>query len=591
MVAKFECRVGRLGALRSAGGMVGLLCLVTALPAAPALGHVAVASHPAGGSVVPLREQTLYTSGTSAAPPTNFNPLSTASYTGTEGLLYEPLFLWDPVHGKLLPWLATSGSWTGPTTYRLSVRNGVDWASSPSGAASGPLGAADVAYSINVAASSPADPYHADVASVTAATAAGNSVTVSFKSPPGYAQWQEYLWHAPVLPKSIWGHLPAGERATEPNTRPVSSGPMLLVSRSSSEACYKDNPHWWGTAQLGLSFKFSYLCDVVSGSSGTALSQLLDDRVDWSNQLLRGIPNLADSKASGYGIKTYYSSQPYMLPGTTVWLQMDTARAPMDSAWFRRAVASAVDPSAIASAVYTGTVQPADPTGLLPELSSFISTSVVKKYGFSYSLSDAKRYLAKSGYKGQTLSLLVPKGWVDFVSAASLLTQQMKKAHIRVNVEQVPFLSMKAAIASGDYDMALSIGQGLASSPWPYFNRIYHLPLPTGQGGAANTERFVSPADWALVQNAASTPMTDLAGLRRTYSKIEADFLRQLPVVPLWYGGAWFQANTQRWSNYPSATTRRNDYTPVMWPGWLGCTTTVYALAALRLEKKASSGS
>ncbi|HXW81435.1 MAG TPA: hypothetical protein VEJ84_18170, partial [Acidimicrobiales bacterium] len=97
-----------------------------------------------------------------------------------------------------------------------------------------------------------------------------------------------------------------------------------------------------------------------------------------------------------------------------------------------------------------------------------------------------------------------------------------------------------------------------------------------------NAERFSDPAAWALVRQAATTPPTDGALLRSIYTVLESDFLQELPEVPLWYSGAWFQASTTYWENYPSSAGKQGHYTPMMWPGWLGSTTTVYALAQLR---------
>ena len=532
----------------------------------------------------PPRNETLYTSGSSLSPPSSFNPLGPDSYTGTHGLLYEPLFLYDPVRADLVPWLATSGSWASPTTYRLQVRSGVDWVTSSGGTTVGALNGADVAYSINLAASDPSDPYHPDLAAVREVTAVGNSVTVKFAKPVGYAQWQEYLWHAPVLPAAVWTKLSPGARVAGANKAPISTGPMLLDSTSPTRACYRDNPKWWGTAQMKLSFKFKYLCDLVSGSSGTGLSELLDDRVDWSNELLRGITSLADSKAGGYGIKTYYSGQPYMLAASTAWLQMDVAKAPMSDVNFRRAVAFALDPATIVSSVYTGTVQAANPTGLLPELGSYIDANAVHKYGFYYSTTLADRFLDKSGYKGQQLQLIVPEGWVDLSSAAALIGRELGRVGIHVSVKPVPLTTRNADVAEGNYDMVINNDAGISSGPWSYFDRVYQLPLKAEQNGDANTERFSAPADWALVQEAAATPLNDIAALAGIYANLEIDFLQQLPEIPLWYNGAWFQANTKRWQNYPSSTDHDDQYTPVMWPGWLGSTTTVLALAQLKPE-------
>src|SRR5207248_5092 len=68
--------------------------------------------------------QALYTSGTAYAPPTIWNPFDLGNFaTGTQGLIYEPLFLYDPVKNQYDPWLVGSGMWSG-ATYTIHVRDG-----------------------------------------------------------------------------------------------------------------------------------------------------------------------------------------------------------------------------------------------------------------------------------------------------------------------------------------------------------------------------------------------------------------------------------------------------------------------------------
>ncbi len=535
-----------------------------------------------GASALP-RDETLYTSGTATSPPTDFNPLAPdRAYTGTQGLLYEPLYLYDPVHDKFVPWLATGGSWLSATTYQIRVRNGVDWVDSKTGAVVGALSGADVAYSINLAATDTADPFNPDAASVQTATATGGTVTVKFKAPVGYEQWQQFLWHAPVLPEARWSRLSPGAQLDDANMSPVATGPMLLDTTGPTEACYRDNSHWWGGAQLRLSFKFEFLCAVVSGPSGTELSDLLDGRIDWSNQLLRGIPNLATGRTGGYDIKTYYPGSPYMLPATTAWLEMDIARAPMSNVEFRRAVAYALDPKAIASSVYTDAVTEANPTGLLPGLGAYVDTSEVDKYGFFYSVSKAKKSLAGSGYRGQHLTLEVPSGFTDQINAATTICQQLAQMGVHVSTLVKPVGQRDEDVRNGNFDMVIGNGPPPSSSPWTYFDSVYQLPLHPRQEPGLNTERYSDPAAWALVQQAAATPPSAPKTAAKIYAQLEADFLQGLPEIPLWYSGAWFQANTSYWHGYPSSTTPDDEYTPVMGAGWLGSMTTVYALAQLR---------
>ncbi len=535
------------------------------------------------------RNETLYTSGTAYGPPVNWNPLDTGAYaTGTQGLIYEPLYLYDPIKGSYDSWLATgseAAGWHG-SSYVINVRSGVKWSDGQ------PLTGADVAYSINLARTNAADPYSANVATVASATASGNTVTVTFKGTPGYTEFTDYLWKAPVLPQHIWSKLSPSQIATDANTHPVGTGPMTLDTANTQEVAYQTSPGWWATAALGLSFKFKYLVDVVNSSNSQELGQLNAGNIDWSNNYLPGINMLASAQQGngGYSLKFYYDKTPYMLSGNTVWLEPNTTKAPMNNVSFRRALAYALNPQAIAQAVYGGIAAPASPTGLLPTLKSagFVNASVEQQYGASYDPAKAKQLLAQSGYNGRTLTLEAPQGWSDWNTAQQVIEQELAAVGIKVQVTMPSSNQRTADLTNGSYDLALDNNAGLDSTPWSYFQRVYQLPISKQQSAQLNWERFSSPTDWSLVQQAASTPPTDTAKLNQVYSSLEKDFLQQQPEIPLWYNGVWFQGNTQYWSNYPSSSGS-DQYIPAMWNNYIGSMTTVLGLAQLTPTPKTSS--
>ena len=331
------------------------------------------------------------------------------------------------------PWLATSGTWSG-NTYTIVVRNGVKWSDGTA------LTGADVAYSINLAMTNKSDPYNSNVSTVKSATASGNTVTVTFNSPPGYSEWQDYLWKAPVVPQHIWSKLSATQQITGANTKPVGTGPMLLATYNATEVAYQDNPNWWAISQLGLKFKFKYLVDVVNGSNNVELSALTAGQVDWSNNFLPGINELISGLGgnAGYGLKTFYASSPYMLPANTVWLEPNTTKAPMNNVNFRKAMAYAINPQQLVSVVYSGITEPAGATGLLPNLKPYIDQGMVSQYGFSYNPALAKQYLAKSGYHGQNLTLEVPDGWTDWMAGVQVISQDLAAVGIKVTPDLPP---------------------------------------------------------------------------------------------------------------------------------------------------------
>lgn len=545
------------------------------------------ASAPASGGTTSFpRSETLYTSGTAYSAPSNWNPLDTGNYaTGTQGLIYEPLFLYDPIKGTYDPWLATgnlAAGWKG-NTYVINVRSGVEWSNGT------PLTGADVAYSINLARTNSTDPYSANVATVASAVANGNTVTVTFKGTPGYTEFTDYLWKAPVLPQAIWSKEPASQVATFANTSPVGTGPMTLDTYNAQEVAYQTKPNWWATSALGLSFKFKYLVDVVNGSNDQELGQLTSGNIDWSNNFLPGINQLMQAVGgnSGYTLKTYYASDPYMLSANTVWLEPNDAKAPMNNVNFRKALAYGLNPQAIAQTVYGGITKAANPTGLLPTLSSFVNTSVVSADAPTYNPALAKQYLAKSGYSGQAITLQVPQGWSDWMDATTVIKSELDAIGINLQLIYPQANARTANVTDGNFDLQLDNNAGLDSTPWSYYQRVYQLPIAAQQTSQENWERFSSPSDWALVQEAATVPLTDTTKLDSIYSQLETDFFAQEPVIPLWYNGAWFQGNTQYWSSYPSSTGSDQNV-PVMWNGYIGAMTTVYALADLTPTKQSS---
>jgi len=270
-----------------------------------------------------------------------------------------------------------------------------------------------------------------------------------------------------------------------------------------------------------------------------------------------------------------------MLSANTVWLEPNTSKAPMNNVNFRKALAYGLNPGAIAQTVYGGIARPSTPTGLLPTLNQYVDQSVVAQYGFSYNPAKAKQFLAQSGYHGQAITLQVPDGWTDWMQGIQVIQQELSQIGINIQLIYPQYPARTANITNGTYDLALDNNAGLDSTPWSYFQRVYALPIQPHQTAQLNWERFNSPNDWALVQKAGTTPLTDTATLKSIYSQLESDFLQQLPQIPVWYNGAWFQGSTKYWQDYPSSGTS-NEAMPVMWEHYLGAMTTVYALANLK---------
>lgn len=69
-----------------------------------------------------------------------------------------------------------------------------------------------------------------------------------------------------------------------------------------------------------------------------------------------------------------------------------------------------------------------------------------------------------------------------------------------------------------------------------------------------NFGRYDNPEAFALVDELNRTPFDDFETSAEILDKIQELFLKEIPAIPLWYNGMWFQASPEVWSNFPSET-------------------------------------
>ena len=170
-----------------------------------------------------------------------------------------------------------------------------------------------------------------------------------------------------------------------------------------------------------------------------------------------------------------------MLSANTVWLEPNDSVAPMSNVNFRKAMAYALNPAAIAQTVYGGIAAPASPTGLLPGLSSFVNQGVVSADAPRYNTAKAKQYLAASGYHGQAITLQVPEGWSDWMDATTVIKDELQAVGINISVIYPQANTRTANVDNGNYDLQLDNNAGADSTPWSYYQRVYALPIAKTQ--------------------------------------------------------------------------------------------------------------
>jgi peptide/nickel transport system substrate-binding protein len=523
------------------------------------------------------RSTTLYTTGTAWGPPSSWNPVTNWNYsTGVIGLLYEPLFLYDPLANEFIPWLAESGEWTSDNVYEIKVREGMNWSDGE------PITADDVRLTFELGQKFAAVPYSQlwewlDTIEVV------DEYTLNFNfSDPLYHQWSRLLYLTAIVPEHLWTERTEEEVTAGANENPVGSGAYLYETHGEDRMVWVKNPDWWAIDLLGLEVGPERVIDLVNRSNNVSLGMLLQGDIDWSNNFLPGVKSLVEG---GYGIETYYEESPYMLSANTAALWLNLQKPPMDDPVFRRALANSIDVSQIVNIVYGGIVTAANPVGLLPSEAwlQYLDEDLVAEHGFSYDPELAKQLLTDAGYTDTdgdsfveapdgsaiALKVIVPFGWTDWMESINVIARSAQAVGINLEPEFPDFGGYQDQLYGGAFDMAINnFGSGLSNTPWTYYDWVFHSPIAE-QMNNGNFGRYDNAEAFDLVDQLDKTPPDDQEAMQAVMSALQEIQLRDLPLIPLWYNGAWYQANTNTWSSFPSDAEDAPKYFPVMWNNYV----------------------
>jgi len=520
------------------------------------------------------RSETLYVSGAAWGPPSDWNPFITwskANTTGTIGLVYETLFMYDPLTDKLIPWLAESGEWVDADTYELKLRKGITWSDGQ------PMTAADVVFTYELGQKYAAIWFSPEWAYLDSVTAVGDYAVRFEFTDPLYQQFENDLYNIAMVPKHLWEGKTEEEITSGANENPVGSGAYLYETHSEDRNVWVRNEDWWATKLLGLKPAPKRIVDIRFASNNVALGAVIKGEVDLSNNFLPGIATLSEK---GY-VKTYFAGAPYMLSANTAVLFLNTTKPPMDDPAFRRAVAFAINTGDIVNVAYANLVKAADPTGLLPSLAKYVDPAVVKELGFSYDPAKAKKILADAGYKdvngdgfveapdGSKIELEVtcPFGWTDWMESIKVIANSAQAAGINIKDATPDYGAWNTALTTGTFDMTLNNWAMMSNTPWTLYNLLFRHPIIEVMG-SGNFGRYDNQQMFDLVDQLAATPSDDVEGMKAVCSQIQELMLTEMPMIPLWYNGLWAQYSDAVWTNWPTEAANVPSRLPCTWSGY-----------------------
>ncbi|AKI96653.1 ABC transporter substrate-binding protein [Kosmotoga pacifica] len=518
------------------------------------------------------RNETLYAGGGLWAPPNNWNPITPwSAVTGTVGLVYETLYLYDPLSDEMIPWLAKNGEWLTLKTFELKIRKGIRWTDG------GIFNADDVKFTFELAKKYP-EIYYSSIWKWLDSIEKKDDYTLLFHfSEPLYHEWAVNLYQIPMIPKHLWENRSKDEILAGANEKPIGTGAYLAETHDQDRMVYLKNATWWATDLLGIEPSPKRIVYLRVLSNNVALGMIIKGELDISNFFLPGIPTIKKF----YGIHTWFDGEPYMLSDNTAFLFLNTTKKPMDDANFRKAVAYAINSEEIVEKVFEKQVLPSNPLGFLPidAWMKYYDETVVNKYGFKYDPATAKKLLENAGYKDVNgdgfveapdgskieLSIIVPFGWTDWMESIKIIANHLQKVGINAQAKFPDFGKYQDELYSGTFDMAINnFGSNLSVSVWTFYNWLFYR-LTGELQTSGNFGRYSNPEVFDLLDQFNRTPFDDVENGRKIVSKMEEIFLKEMPAIPLWFNGMWFQASEAAWTYWPGENGPQNY--PCTWGG------------------------
>jgi peptide/nickel transport system substrate-binding protein len=534
----------------------------------------------AGGSLP--RNETLYFNGILWGAPTHFNPFNGQASFGmqawspqTREAIYETLFLYNMLDGKLYPQLAESYSWDGKTV-TIKLRKIVKFNDGT------PFTSADVAYTFKLMAD-----YQ------TGGSGALNYID-SITTPDDYTvvikgkednfnpkQIETHMAQLYIISKKFFeAKIASGEIGTDrnalvqyPNWEPVATGAYKPHVYDDTKVVLIRDDNYWGKdpSAYGKLPGPKYLAHNIYKDNAGGQTAYQAGQVDVSMQYIPQINKLPEFDKTVF---TYDPNPPYYYPGVIPFIVFNTKRPGLDDKNVRKAIARAIDYDLIDKNAMSGYSGKFTPSLMLPTAAeqALIDTAALKPYqwdgvdiaGANKLLDDAGWVRGADGIRakgGVRLSYKVecPAGWSDWQATLEVVAQSTKDIGVDLQTYYPEVNVWGDDRANGTFDIVMNnYGGAGVSSPWNRVNEGLNsadMP-PEGVQNTQNWGRWVNQEANELIAKIAVE--TDPAALKTLWTRLNIIYLDEQPCAAMLYRPtAWFQFNTSVWQGW----SRNNDGT------------------------------
>lgn len=467
----------------------------------------------------------------------NFNPYF-AGGTGYAacGFIYETLIYSNNFTGEIIPWLASNYEWSHDyKKITFNLRKNVTWSDGK------PFTADDVVFTLELLKKFPALDTQGIWKMGLESVEKIDDYTVSLSFGKLNTLVIYNIAGIYIVPKHIWEKVEDPSKFT--NENPIGTGAYKLETFTDQVFTLSRRSDYWQAEKVKVE---RIRIPAFNGNEPAQLA-VANGEIDWGGINYPRIENIQNKD-----IKYWFPE------GNPVFLFFNLERSPFKDPAFRKAVAKAVNTDELIKIGMTNYAVKTNPVVIKSGYSYLIDETLKNKW-YTFSLQQAKSELESLGFKaakdgvlvgqdGRRLSydLIVPAGWTDWIAVSQLLSQQLKKVGIELNVTPIDYGVYLTKIRGKDFDVAVSWAN-YGANPYIFFQnylRSSNAYVGSNRGG------WIDPKTDELVDRFSQT--ADKNELKAVASEIQRIILDNVPAVPLFYNPVWFIYSTKNFTGWPN---------------------------------------
>ncbi len=558
----------------------------------PAAEEPAPAEEPAAEEGSTPREETLYFAGQQWGSINDWNPMSPNSNNAmgqtqkdtARTLIYETLFMYNSMDGKLYGLLGKEYSWDADQT-KLTVKMNPDahWSDGT------PVTAEDVAYTYDTHVkyeSSTGSDYSTYIDTIKAVDDA--TVEIAAKLDGGKAvnplKVVAYLTNIYVLPKAYLQKVEERNGEDPDKVKQdtmedlVGSGPYLPYMDNDQKVILIRDDNYWGQAasMWGKLPVPKYIAHTIYKDNAAGQVALQQGEVDVCQQFITDIQKLWLEE--DLPISTWYDEAPYGMTACMPSMFFNCEKPGLDQKEVRKAIAMATDYEQIIASAMSGQSQTFDElprciAGPSDADRAYVDFDALKDLQWKNAdIAGANKLLDDAGikdtdgdgireYNGTKLSFKAecPTGWTDWNASMEIVAAAGKEIGIDISTYFPEANSFYDDMTTCNFDICMWSCPG-AGPMSPYSKAMFYFSeeyAKLASNWSGNFGHYMNDDAEKILEQ---IPLeTDEKKLKEYYTELSRIWLDEVPSAALMYRPEqFFAVNETVWTNFPAADSGNN---------------------------------